>query len=233
MDLVTVYDCVGANVGAFTVPDGVLMAGYMTGLAEVPWTPAQFSRFPGAIHIDQSPINTPANETADVIDMENRAATLEDLVPWVHAARTSYALGLRPGQREPCIYMSQGRETDVVNTLIAGGITEGVYLWRAEEMTARQAAGVLANAGGPFPIVGVQYEFKANRDGSLFAAAWLNKVSIKAPTPAPKPGTQTGWRFCIKCQGLFWGPGETRSMCPRGGQHDGSHSHEYTLGYAE
>lgn len=233
MDLVTVYDCVGANVGAFTVPDGVLMAGYVTGSGEVPWTPAQFSRFPNAIRIDQSPVNTPADETADVIDMENQAATLEDLVPWVHAARTSYALGTRPGQREPCVYMSQSRETDVVNTLIAGGITSGVYLWRAEEMTARQAAGVLANAGGPFPIVGVQYEFEANRDGSLFSAAWLNKVSVKAPMSAPKPGTQTGWRFCIKCQGLFWGPGEARSMCPRGGQHDGSHSHEYTLGYAE
>lgn len=233
MDLVTVYDCVGANVGAFPVPDGVLMAGYVTGSGEVPWTPAQFSRFPGAIRIDQSPINTPADETADVIDMEAEAATLEDLVPWVHGARTSFALGTRPGQREPCIYMSQSRETDVVNALIAGGITSGVYLWRAEEMTARQAAGVLANAGGPFPIVGVQYEFKANRDGSLFSAAWLNKVSSKAPAPKPKPGTQTGWRFCSKCQGLFWGPGEARSMCPRGGQHDGSHSHEYTLGFAK
>ena len=231
MNLTTVYDCTGANIGAFKVPPGVLLAGYVTGSGEVPWTDAQFSRFTGAIRIDQSPVNTPADETADVIDMENQAATLDDLVPWVHAARTSIALGTRPGQREPTVYMSQSRETDVVNTLVAGGITSGVNLWRAAEMKAKDAASVLDQAGGPFPIVGVQYEFDTNHDVSLFSTAWLERVSVKPPASKPGPGTQTGWRYCIKCKGLFFGPEQQISMCPRGGIHDGSHSHSYTLGF--
>jgi hypothetical protein len=231
MDLTTVYDCTGANIGSFTVPPGVLLAGYVTGADEVPWTPAQFSRFPGAIRIDQSPVNTPADELADVIDMENKAATLDDLTGWVHAARTSYALATRPGQREPCIYCSRPNVTPAVNQLIAGGITSGVYLWVAEQMKAKDAASELDQAGGPFPIIGVQYEFHTTHDISLFSTAWLNHISGKPPVPKPAPGTQTGWRYCSKCKGLFYGPQQQQSMCPRGGIHDGSHSHSYTLGF--
>jgi hypothetical protein len=231
--LTTVYDCMGSNLGNFNVPAGVLMAAYVTGSAGVPWSAAQLGAHPGAVLIDQSPIDTPADELADVIDMEHEAATLEDLAPWVHAARLNYDLGARPGQRKPTVYMSRSNVTPVVNTLIAAGIVDGVYLWVAEGMTAKQATSELNGAGGPFPIVGIQYQFNELYDVSLFSTQWLDTVSIKAPAAPPKPGTQTGWRFCSKCQGLFWGPGEARSMCPRGGQHDGSHSHEYTLGYAE
>lgn len=231
MDLTTVYDCTGANIGSFKVPPGVLLAGYITGSGEVPWTDAQFSRFPGAVRIDQSPQNTPADETADVIDMESEAATLNDLTEWVHAARTSYALATRPGQREPAVYCSRSNVTPVANVLIAGGITSGVYLWVAEEMKAKDAASELAQAGGPFPIIGIQYGFNANYDVSLFSTAWLNHVSGKPPASKPAPGTQTGWRYCSKCKGLFYGPQEQSSMCPRGGTHDGSHSHSYTLGF--
>jgi hypothetical protein len=231
--LTTVYDCMGSKLGNFNVPAGVLMAAYVTGEAGVPWSAAQLAAHPNAIRIDQSPIDTPADELADVIDMEARAATLGDLAEWVHAARLNYDTARRPGQRRPCIYMSRSNVTPVANTLVAAGITDGVYLWVAEGMTAKQATSELNTAGGPFPIVGVQYQFNDDYDVSLFSTQWLNDVSAKPPAAPPKPGTQTGWRFCSKCQGLFWGPGEARSMCPRGGQHDGSHSHEYTLGYAE
>lgn len=232
-DTTTVYDCMGSNLGKFDIPAGVLLAGYVTGSAGVPWSDDQLRSHPNAIRIDQSPADTPADELADVIDMEQNAATLADLGPWANAALMNYHHGARPGQRIPTVYCSRSNETPVVNALNAAGIFTGVCLWRAEEMTAKQAAGVLANAGGPFPIVGVQYQFNDTYDVSLFSTEWLDTVSVALPAAPPKPGTQTGWRFCSKCQGLFWGPGEARSMCPRGGQHDGSHSHEYTLGYAE
>ena len=32
-------------------------------------------------------------------------------------------------------------------------------------------------------------------------------------------GVQSGWRWCSKCQGLFWGSAATDSYCPAGGQH--------------
>lgn len=233
MDLTTVYDCIGAKLGTFDVPPGVLMAGYVTGSGDVPWTPAQFAAHPGAIQIDQSPTDTPADETADMIDVEDQAATIADVPIWVHGAWTSYRAGRRPGQRTPTAYVEESELTPVANALNAAGITSGVNLFLSKPMPEHAARDMLASTGGPFPLVGIQYEFGQDYDVSLVSTGWLNNVSHTAPPPGPKPGTQTGWRFCIKCQGLFWGPGESQSMCPRGGQHDGSHSHEYTLGYAQ
>lgn len=233
LQLTTVYDCIGANLGALDVPPGVLMAGYVTGLGDVPWTDAQFMSHPDAIRIDQSPTDTPADETADMIDVEPNAATIADVPIWVHGAWQSYQAGRRPGQRKPTAYVEQSELTPVANALVAAGITSGVNLFLSQPMPEHAAVDILNSAGGPYPIVGVQYQFQTLFDVSLVSTAWLNDVSKAPVKPSPKPGTQTGWRFCSKCQGLFWGPGESVSICPRGAQHDGSHSHEYTLGFAQ
>ena len=233
MDLTTVIDCTGANLAAVNPPPGAFMAGYITGSAGVPWTDAQFMAHPGAIRIDQSPIDTPADETADMIDVEPLAASVADVPIWVHGAWTSYRAGRRPGQRTPTVYVEQSELTPVANALNAAGITNGVNLFLTEPMPEHAAMDLLNNTGGPFPFVGVQYAFQGLFDVSLVSTAWLDNVSKAPVISTPKPGTQTGWRFCSKCQGLFWGPGESRSICPRGAQHDGSHSHEYTLGYAQ
>lgn len=231
VDLTTVYDCTGANVGAFKVPPGVLLAGYATGSGEVPWTPAQFSRFPGAIRIDQSPADSPAEPTADAIDMEAGAVRLDQLAPRIHDMRASYAAGTRPGQREPMVYCQRSNVTPVVNTLIAAGITSGVYLWVAEQMKAKDAASILEQASGPFPEVGIQYEFDTDHDVSLFSTAYLNRVSGSTTVSKPGPGTQVGIKICRKCKGLFYGPEESTSMCPVGAQHDGSQSHTFKLDF--
>jgi len=229
MDLTTVWDCMGSKLSSLTIPPGVLMAGYITGSGEVPWTDQQFAQHPHAIRIDQSPIDTPFDETADMIDVEPQAGTIADVPGWVHGAWTSYRTARRPGQRTPTVYVEQSEETPVANTLNASGITSGVNLFLTEPMPEHAAIQILTNAGGPFPIVGVQYEFNGDYDVSLVSTGWLNNVSAAAPNPVPKPGTQEGWRFCSKCQGLFWGPGESRSVCPRGAQHDGSQSHIFAL----
>ncbi len=233
MNLTTVYDCIGANVGVVTPPPGVLMAGYATGSGDVPWSDADWQRYPDAVRFDQSPADTPADETADVLDVEPLAATVADVPIWVHGAWTSYQAGRRPGQRRPTIYVEQSELTPVANALNAAGITSGVNLWLTAPMPEHAAIELVTNAGGPFPIIGVQYGFENDHDVSIVSAAWLNDVS-KPPQPAkPTGGTQTGWRFCHKCQGLFWGPGEAQSVCPRGAQHDGTQSHEYTLGFTQ
>lgn len=36
---------------------------------------------------------------------------------------------------------------------------------------------------------------------------------------APDPSRQSDWRWCNKCQGLFYGPGAASSLCPAGGTH--------------
>jgi hypothetical protein len=233
MDFTIVYDCIGSNVGSFELPPNVLMAGYCTGSGPVPWTDAQFEQHPGAIHIDQSPVDTPADETADMIDVEPQAGTIADVPAWVHGAWTSYRTGRRPGQRTPTVYAFESELTAIANTLNAAGITSGVNIFLSKPMSAQDAKQILENAGGPFPIVGVQYEFNNTHDISLVSTGWLNNVSHNPQAPKPKPGVQDGWRFCSKCQSLFYGPGEARSMCPRGGQHDGAHSHDYQLGYTQ
>lgn len=42
---------------------------------------------------------------------------------------------------------------------------------------------------------------------------------------------QGGWRWCSKCQVLFFGPNQEKSICPSGGTHDGSKSGHYYLAH--
>lgn len=49
---------------------------------------------------------------------------------------------------------------------------------------------------------------------------------------APSPDRQAGWRWCDACQGLYWGPASSSSVCPAGAQHRSaalSGSSEYSL----
>lgn len=44
---------------------------------------------------------------------------------------------------------------------------------------------------------------------------------------------QVGWRWCSKCQGLFWGPAASASLCPDGGHHvvtAGSYTYDLFFG---
>ena len=184
---VTVCDAIQANIAH--LPAGQV-AGYTTGQGDVPWTAADWAAHPGAVRIDQSPVNTQLDELCDVLDYERGAATLADVAPWAEAAAANYASGKRPGQRSPAIYMSLGNVTPVVNALIAGGITEGPNLWIAHwGITRAQATTVVELAGGPFPVVGVQYANAGLYDISVFSQAWLDQTS---GDPAKPPGKFQG-----------------------------------------
>ena len=185
MELLTVYDATAANLDRITIPPGVKMAGYVTGSGGVPWTPDQWSRHPDAIRIDQSPINTDTNETADVLDVEKSAATLADVPQWVRAAWGHYHAATRPGQRAPTVYISRDTVTPLANVLVAAGIKSGVNLWLAEPTTTEQASHLVETAGGPWPIVGVQYDYLTSHDVSVVNAGWFADVSRRTPAPAP------------------------------------------------
>lgn len=245
MSVTIVYDCTGNNLGSFPIPHGVLMAGYMTGSGGVPWTQAEFDAYPGAIHIDQSSFITGLDETADILDFERGAALISDLAPWVNAAHAKFNAAIRAGQRKPAIYASASNITAVVNELISKGITSGVGLWVANwNLTDPQAVADVNNASGPFPVIGVQFANAGSHDISVFSTQWLQEVSkVSVPTPpvpvppppppvsVPFPAFQDKWRYCHKCQGLFFHPGEAGSHCPAGGTHDGSDSYDYVMMY--
>jgi hypothetical protein len=40
---------------------------------------------------------------------------------------------------------------------------------------------------------------------------------------------QRAWKFCRKCQGLFFNGGGAKGRCPAGGEHDPSGSGDYAL----
>ena len=183
---VTVCDAIHANAGH--LPKGQA-AGYSTGRGPVPWTPADWAAHPGAVRIDQDPGAT--DTTADVLDVESGAATIADCAPWAEAAAASYATGKRPGQRHPAIYMSLSSVTPVVNALIAGGIHEGVSLWIANwNLTEAEARALVQTAGGPWPVIGVQYRNAGLYDVSVFSGPWLDAVS--GPVPPAVPGKWHG-----------------------------------------
>ena len=48
-------------------------------------------------------------------------------------------------------------------------------------------------------------------------------------------GIQSEWSWCNKCRGLYFGPHQSSSVCPAGGQHAGyqTGSHDYYLNYNE
>lgn len=216
-------DCTHANIAS--LPAGLFPAGYVTeanpgdGIA---WTAADFAKYPHAVRIAQSPaLSVDVNAHADVLDVEAGAATLADIGAWATAALASFKAASRPGQRTPLVYCSASNVTAVVNALNSAKLNHGeVGLWVAHwgEGQATAIADV-NNASGPWPVHATQYANAGKYDLDVFSTAWLSNVSGKPAPPTSFGGVQAGWRWCTKCQGLFWGNGVAKSVCPAGNRH--------------
>lgn len=188
-------DAISANTAA--LPQGIQVAGYATGPG-IAWTAGQWAEHPSALRIDQDP--GAVVPTADVLDVENGAATYADCSRWAHNALRSFSLAARPGQRSPAVYASKGNLTPVVNALIAGGITSGIGLWVADWTYSRDAAvAMLAASGGPFPVIGVQYSDQGGGgkyDLDVFLTSWLENVSAP-PVPPGQWNDPAAWTWAI------------------------------------
>lgn len=173
MSVVLVYDAIAENISR--LPKGHQAAGYATGSTGYVWTTADWDAHPGAVRIDQ---NTSASDyTADVLDVENGAATPAEAPNWVTHALHSYHQAARPGQRSPVVYMNMSTMTQVVNELTKARIT-GIGLWIAAWNNAEtsDAAKVMAGSG-PYPVIGWQYADLGSTDVSVVSSSWLNTVS--------------------------------------------------------
>ncbi len=160
-------------------------AGYVTGSPSVKWTPADWAAHPGAVRIAQSPLLTVDEAPdADVLDVEDFAATLGDCAPWARNAAAAFRTAFRPGQRHPAIYASANAIPAVVAALHVGHVTSGVGLWVANwNLTEPQAIADVLAAAGPFPLVGIQWRSLQYYDLSVMAGSWLSTVS-KVPSGA-------------------------------------------------
>jgi hypothetical protein len=73
---------------------------------------------------------------------------------------------------------------------------------------------------------GLFYGFRLQRDpdeGHCAAGDKHDSTNSKdymVPFSDAGPGMQMGWRYCQKCQGLFYSDHPTQGACPCGGQHD-------------
>lgn len=204
-------------------------AGYITGSASVEWTAADQKAHPGFVQIDQSPTISSIAPLADFYDVENGAVTVAEIAQLVKMGQSAFKAATRPGQRSPGVYCSRSAVTDVVNALIAGGVT-GCPLGVAQfDNNHTLAVSEVANASGPFPIVWRQYSDQGGGgayDLDVFSVPWLSNVS-KKPSP---PTSQSGWRYCNKCLGLFYNPAKVAAgHCPAGGTHNPAQSGNYSL----
>ena len=194
---VAIIDGADATGSNFTsLPEGLgIVAGYVTGSEGVAWSAEQWAAHPAAIRIDQSPVNTALDETADVLDYERGAATLDDIAPWSLAARAAWARAARPGQRHPAVYASESNLTPVCDALAAARVT-GVGLFVADWTGSRDdAVAMLEASSGPYPVIGVQYEDAGPFDRDAFLASWVDARSAKAsprPVPATRPAMPPG-----------------------------------------
>ena len=181
------WDCIHANIAH--APKTGQPGGYLTGSSMIVWTAADIAAHPGVVLYDQSPTVTDLDTTADMLDMEQGAAGLEDIVPFITKARAHFNAATRPGQRWPGVYCSRSNVTSACNTMAAAGLT-GVPLAIAHYTFDRAGAqSEVANSGGPFPVVIRQYSDKGGGgtyDLSVYSVPWLQNVSKKvSPTPTP------------------------------------------------
>ena len=182
------HDATHANIAH--LPAGQA-AGYVTGSPDIMWTDADWFDHPDAVRIDQSPVDTGFDETADALDMERGAATLADIPKWAKAAIDNFDHSVRPGQREPLVYCSADNAAGVASTLVVNGLGSGrVGLWIAHwDISQAQAIAELAAHYQTVPVHAFQFANDGDFDIDVFAKTWLTKRSV-APEPpeddAPK-----------------------------------------------
>jgi hypothetical protein len=231
------FDVTGDNITEAPAPDSGLQAAlYVTGDDGVPATSEDLERYPMALRIAQWPTASVDDAAiADYFDAESGAITLAMLPGLIQDAITAFKAGTRPGQRWPAVYCGdQADPTEVANTLNAAGLgSELIGLVIVDwSLTVEEATAMVANASGPYPVVGVQYNDEGPNqepyDEDVFSQKWVNDVST-VPNPPVETGNQANWAWCNKCRSLFFGPQQSESACPKGGTHDGAGSYNYSL----
>jgi hypothetical protein len=180
--VIDIFDTTTVNVPS--LPVNQQAAGYTTGSADIKWTPAQFAAHTtpfSAVRIDQD--SGASDPTADILDVENGAATVVEIPHWLTLARESFNNGHRLGQRWPGIYCNLGTLDSAINVCILNGLSN-VPFAIADLTNRADAAAKVSAATGPFPRVWQQYQFGTQFDSGMVSVDWLKKVSTVMP-PAP------------------------------------------------
>lgn len=198
---------------------GDLVALYCTGTPDIVATQSDKDSIPShltVVTIDQGfPGNSP-NLTANERDCETGAWTLAQAVD-----KTGWNV------TRPSLYL--GFPNTFQEAYDAG--------WRGDVrlvMSSDSAPTAAPAVPDGITVTGIQWNFQnSNFDVSeMFDPYWPKEKPVTQPPatdPTPLPSVQSNWAYCAKCQGLFYKPQEAKSVCPAGGQHDGSDSYDYLM----
>lgn len=174
------WDATGANLDAAPSGQG---ATYTTGSDGIPATAAQLAARPGIVRICQDAGAT--DTTADVLDVEQYAATIAEVPGWITAARANFAGGARAGQRQPAVYVDQSNLTALANSIPADSPLLPIPVWVADyNLSQSQASAEVASPSGPYPLIAVQFADRGDYDSDAWSEDWLNNVSAGG-SPAP------------------------------------------------
>jgi hypothetical protein len=196
------------RVNASHIPVGTQAAGYTTGLGDIPWDDATFAAhnmpYP-AVRIDQDPAASDA--TADILDVEALAATIQDIPGWLTRARANYINHVRPEQRWPGIYCGMNNLDSAV-AICQGANLINVPFWTAQPgNTVSFAIQRVASATGNYPCIGCQYAWGNFVDFNAFSLPWIQTMS---GDPVTTPTTT----YCQNCKSIIYGPRVAESACP-------------------
>ena len=182
MTLVWGWDAIHANLSGVPAGQG---AGYTTGTRDIKWTAADFAAHPGAVRICQDAAASDA--TADVLDVEQYAATPELVPGWFARAIAARQAGQRADQRAPAVYCSLSVVPAVAAALGASGELGKPDLWVADwSWTMDEAAARIGTVIDGLVVVGVQFANRGQFDSDVFSSAWLASV-VTGPAPPPPP----------------------------------------------
>lgn len=213
-------DCKGSNAVAVhnlpsvTVqPDFAIVGCYVTGTSDIAWTSEEkdlWSEHATMVSIDQG-YRSPVMTTAIVRDVEPGC--------WTAASAVNRAMWDKTVAR-PTIYT----DLDMLPEVLSAGWTGDLWL-----AIPGWTEGKSLPEHGNCVIVAVQNEENVSDlyDSSIVLDKWWPEKEPAVTTE--KTEAQSGWNWCAKCQGLFYGPRVTESACPRGGTHEDNGSGNYTL----
>lgn len=211
----TMIDAIRVN--AHNIPASTLkVAGYGTGVGDVPWTGAEWGLFPkaGHVRIDQTPTGQAfALGLADVYDIENLAGTVTS---FVHCVRQRIASGIEWSTA----YGTDGTLAAVAAALEAAG-PHGWYFghvdcWLADwNLSEGQAAALVGREVHGMTCRAVQWASPSTNPGTIVPGGSLTlaqaqvdlsaaQASWHAPA-APKPDPVDGYLVLAGGAGGFAG----------------------------
>jgi hypothetical protein len=164
------YDAIHVNVPAIPLVNDELVAGYVTGTADVIWTPADWARFPGNSHvtIDQGANGAPAL-AANVVDFESGAYTPAQADSRMKSATSS----------RPTIYAAP----DTLTQIAAATDWRG-DVWVPHSEDGPPDAGTFPVPDG-FNLIGIQWNFTHNNydESVVYDDYWPEKAPVTTPDP--------------------------------------------------